>query len=198
LAASSIALSQPAPRHFAFRNDEVVQMFTLRADCGSCCGLCCIVPDQLTDQGFRFDKAAESPCRHLDGLHRCSIHTTRSIRGYAPCTAFDCFGAGQWITQELFGGARWTDSADLARRMFAAYRQWLPRFEAAALFEAALPHVCEADADVFRAKISALTTVGTTETSGATDALRLRRETLAMIRLAVRSKGTVLPSLPSS
>src|SRR5690242_16657290 len=116
-------------------------MSLFRADCSHCCGLCCVVPDLLAIQGFGVDKPAETPCIHLDGLHRCSIHATREAHGYAACKGFDCFGVGQWITQGLFGGARWSDSPDLAHRMFAAYRHWGPRFEAAALLEAALPHI---------------------------------------------------------
>ncbi len=167
-------------------------MATFRADCSSCCGLCCVVPDQLTLQGFPSDKPAEAPCRYLNGNHRCSIHATRPIHGYAACGGFDCFGAGQWITQSLFGGAHWTHSPDVARQMFAAYRHWVPRFEAAALLEAALPHVRD---DARRSLAALITTLTTDETPGylsPTDAGRLRRETLAVIRSALGNDADIL------
>ena len=116
----------------------------LRSDCGSCCGLCCVAPDQLSTQDFGADKPANTPCQHLDEHNRCRIHEVRSENGYGACQGFECFGAGQWITQHLFKGADWRDSEETADQMFAAYRQWLPRFEAAAMIETALPMVSDA------------------------------------------------------
>jgi hypothetical protein len=166
-------------------------MSKFRADCSSCCGLCCVVPDLLAVQGFRVDKPAETPCVHLSKVHRCSIHETRQFHGYSACKAFDCFGAGQWITQRVFGGAKWTDSADVANQMFTAYRHWVPRFAAAALIEAALPHVRD---DARCSLITMMTELSSGETAGhlnPTDAVRLRRETLAAIRSALRSDDEI-------
>ena len=95
-------------------------MSNFRADCSRCCGLCCIVPAQLAAQGFPADKAANLRCRHLDARNRCSIHATRDEYGYGACNAFDCYGAGQWVTQTLLANARWTDSPDIAERIAAA------------------------------------------------------------------------------
>jgi hypothetical protein len=161
-------------------------MSPFRADCSSCCGLCCVAPDLLAVQGFGVDKPAEKPCVHLNAHQRCSIHAARLIHGFAACEGFDCFGAGQWITQNLFGGAKWTDSPDLASRMFAAYRHWAPRFAAAALLEAALPYVRE-DARVPIARLMAELTCGETVAHlRLSDAARLRRETLALIRASLK------------
>jgi|SRR5271168_1639861 len=161
-------------------------MSRFRADCSRCCGLCCVVPGQLAVQGFRVDKSAETPCAHLDAGHRCSIHGSRQIHGYTACEGFDCFGAGQWITQSLFGGSQWTASRDHARQMFAAYRHWAPRFEAAALLEAALPHVRDDARSSLTAMMTALTSGERADLPRPTDAGRLRRETLALIRSALR------------
>jgi hypothetical protein len=156
-----------------------------RADCSNCCGLCCVVPDFLAVQGFRVDKPAETPCTHLNSLHRCSIHATREIHGYTACKGFDCFGVGQWITQYLFRGTRWADAPDLARQMFDAYRYWAPRFEAAALLEAALPYIrSEARCSII-IRMNALTTTAGAGDFVPTDARQLHRETLAMIRTAL-------------
>jgi hypothetical protein len=136
----------------------------------------------LVVQGFPIDKPAETPCTHLDGHHRCSIHATRQTHGYSVCGSFDCFGAGQWITQTLFAGARWADSPDLAREMFAAYRYWAPRFEAAALIEAALPHVRDDVRESLVTRMIGLTSRAAAESFCCMDGSRLRRETLATIR----------------
>lgn len=162
-------------------------MSNYRADCGSCCGLCCVVPDQLTVQGFPMNKPADTPCARLDESCRCSIHVTRAEHGYKVCQAFDCYGAGQWVTQRLFGGARWTDSPETASRMFAAYRYWAPRFEAAALIEAALPYVRDDARSSLAAIMTGLTSSEAPAHFDAGDAMQLRRETLAAIRSALES-----------
>lgn len=167
-------------------------MSSFRADCSRCCGLCCVVPTFLAVQGFRVDKPAETPCIHLNGQHRCSIHAARRVHGYVACEGFDCSGAGQWITQSLFGGARWSDSPDLARHMFAAYRHWAPKFEAAALLEAALPLVRSDARESLVAKIIALTNAESVGPLKPTDGSRLRRETLAAIRSALPINDTAV------
>jgi hypothetical protein len=156
-------------------------MSNFRADCSNCCGLCCIVPDQLATQGFPYDKPANTPCHRLDACNRCSIHARREEYGYGACKGYDCFGVGQWVTQELSAGASWRDSPEMADHMFAAYRYWAPRFEAAALLEAALPRVREDAKHLIAQRIHSLTTVGSVEFE-MPDAARLLRETIAMIR----------------
>jgi hypothetical protein len=167
-------------------------MSNFRADCSRCCGLCCVVPDLLAAQGFRVDKPSETPCVHLNDLHRCSIHATRQMHGYKACEGFDCFGVGQWITQNLFAGAHWTDSPDSARRMFDAYRHWAPRFEAAALLEAALSHVRDDARQSLVTRMTALTTLEAAGPVRPTDGGRLRRETLALIRSALPIDDTIV------
>jgi hypothetical protein len=76
-------------------------MSSFRADCSKCCGLCCVVPAFFTTQGFGVDKPADTVCPHLNGLQGCNIHGVRRIHGYKSCEDFDCFGAGQGITQRL-------------------------------------------------------------------------------------------------
>jgi hypothetical protein len=166
-------------------------MSLFRADCSNCCGLCCVVPDFLALQGFRVDKLAETPCTRLNSLHRFSIHATRELVGYAACKGFDCFGVGQWITQSLFKGASWTNAPDVARQMFDAYRHWAPRFEAAALLEAALPYVRADARSPIVARIEALTTAAPASDFGPIDARQLRRETIQMIRSALQADAEI-------
>lgn len=92
----------------------------LRADCSRCAGLCCIAPPFARSADFAFDKPAGTPCRHLADDFRCGIHDRLRDRGMPGCTVFDCFGAGQRITQQTFGGRTWRESPELAREQFAA------------------------------------------------------------------------------
>jgi hypothetical protein len=138
-------------------------------------------------QGFAADKPAEIPCVHLDDHHSCSIHARRRTLGFPACEGFDCFGTGQWVTQHLFGGANWLDSADLAGRMFAAYRHWLPRFRAAALIEAALPYVRDDARSALAGRMAELISDESLETFIGIDEPQLRLETLRLIRAALRA-----------
>ncbi|NUS17376.1 MAG: pentapeptide repeat-containing protein, partial [Streptomyces sp.] len=91
----------------------------LRADCGNCFGLCCVALAFTRSADFPRDKPAGEPCGHLDAGHRCGIHDRLRDRGYAGCTAYDCFGAGQKVSRHTFGGRGWRDAADGGRAMFA-------------------------------------------------------------------------------
>jgi hypothetical protein len=97
----------------------------LRADCSRCCGLCCTGPSFDATQGFGYDKPAHRPCRHLGRDDTCRIHPLRESRGFVACAGFDCFGAGQWVTQHLFQGSGWRTSPSRAASMFTAYRRFL-------------------------------------------------------------------------
>jgi hypothetical protein len=156
------------------------------SDCSHCCGLCCIVPAYLQQQGFPCDKPAHVPCRHLDSDARCGIHAQRRVRGFGACCSFDCHGAGQWITQALFAGGSWRDSPATARQMAAAWQYWLPRFKAAALLEAALPFVGDDARQTLRARIEELCDARADASRARSDQLALQRDTLALIRSLLR------------
>ncbi len=74
------------------------------------------------DKGARFghDKPAGRPCPNL-GRHLCTIHDALEDKGFSGCAAYDCLGAGQRVTQELFGGASWQDEPELMRPMIDAF-----------------------------------------------------------------------------
>ena len=92
----------------------------LRADCGSCFGLCCVALAFARSADFARDKRAGDPCGNLAEGHRCGIHTRLRESGYRGCTVYDCFGAGQKLSQVTFGGRDWRDAADGGAAMFAA------------------------------------------------------------------------------
>jgi hypothetical protein len=109
----------------------------LRADCARCSGLCCVQPAFDAEQGFGFDKPAGVPCSHLQADFHCGIHHRRGAGGFPACETFDCYGAGQWVTQELFSGRSWRSSHKLAEQMFDAFSRYRVVHELMAMLELA-------------------------------------------------------------
>src|SRR5215218_5714701 len=91
----------------------------LRADCANCAGLCCVAPAFAASADFAIDKPAGVACPNLGEDFRCGIHAQLRGRGFPGCTVFDCFGAGQRITQQTFGGRSWREAPELAAAQFA-------------------------------------------------------------------------------
>jgi hypothetical protein len=89
------------------------------ADCANCFGLCCVALAFAKSADFGFDKAAGDPCENLDGDYRCTIHPHLRERGFKGCTVFDCFGAGQKVSQHTFGGESWLTTPEVRADMFA-------------------------------------------------------------------------------
>jgi uncharacterized protein YjbI with pentapeptide repeats len=90
-------------------------------DCARCVGLCCVALPFRESHGFAFAKDAGEPCRHLDGDYGCSIHARLRESGMGGCTSYECFGAGQHVTQVLYAGATWRGRADGGAEMFAVF-----------------------------------------------------------------------------
>jgi hypothetical protein len=105
----------PDPSDLAARRRD------LRADCSRCAGLCCVAPAFAASADFAVDKPAGQPCRHLHGDFRCGIHDRLRPSGFPGCTVFDCFGAGQQLTQVTFGGRTWRETPELASAMFTTF-----------------------------------------------------------------------------
>ncbi|MFD5898721.1 MULTISPECIES: pentapeptide repeat-containing protein [unclassified Streptomyces] len=93
----------------------------LLADCGSCFGLCCVALPFAASTDFAVDKKAGQPCVNLRSDSRCGIHTRLREKGFQGCTVYDCFGAGQQVSQVTFGGRDWREDPATARRMFAVF-----------------------------------------------------------------------------
>lgn len=85
----------------------------LSADCSRCFGLCCVLLPFSARSGFGVDKASGTPCHHLDGADRCGIHATLREDGWVGCTVFDCFGAGQQVSQVTYAGVSWREHDNL-------------------------------------------------------------------------------------
>ena len=93
----------------------------LRADCGRCAALCCTAPAFAVSADFALDKPAGQPCPHLGAGFRCGIHGRLRAHGFPGCAVYDCFGAGQRVTQETFGGRDWQQAPAAAGEMFAVF-----------------------------------------------------------------------------
>ena len=94
---------------------------SLQADCESCFGLCCVVPAFAASADFAIDKDAGKACPNLQPDFRCGSHTRLRQQGFSGCAVYDCFGAGQKISQVTFGGLDWLGTPQSATRMFEVF-----------------------------------------------------------------------------
>lgn len=93
----------------------------LRANCADCFALCCTALGFQRSADFPIDKPAGTPCLNLADGFSCSIHDSLRARGFRGCTVFDCFGAGQYVSQILFGGTSWRERPDSSASMFSTF-----------------------------------------------------------------------------
>ena len=87
---------------------------SLVADCSQLlrrCAACCC--RSRAASGFGVDKPGGTPCPNLAGDDRCRIHATLREDGWPGCTVFDCFGAGQQVSQVTYGGVSWREQDNL-------------------------------------------------------------------------------------
>ncbi|CAM3715977.1 pentapeptide repeat-containing protein [Mesobacillus thioparans] len=93
----------------------------LTADCESCFGLCCVALPYAKSADFPVDKDIGSPCRNLQEDFRCGIHKQLRKKGYKGCTVYECFGAGQKVSQITYNGLDWRKQPDKAKEMFDVF-----------------------------------------------------------------------------
>ncbi|WP_347178614.1 pentapeptide repeat-containing protein [Streptomyces iconiensis] len=86
----------------------------LAGDCERCAGLCCVALPFTASADFAVNKAAGTPCGNLTADNRCGIHARLRESGFSGCSVYDCYGAGQRVSQR----------ADLTPgpRMFEVFR----------------------------------------------------------------------------
>ncbi|MET3806077.1 uncharacterized protein YjbI with pentapeptide repeats [Nakamurella sp. UYEF19] len=70
---------------------------------------------------FAVDKAAGEPCENLLNDFRCGIHPSLRTSGFAGCTVYDCFGAGQQVSQVTYGGSDWRAAPETSAEMFRVF-----------------------------------------------------------------------------
>lgn len=93
----------------------------LVADCGDCFGLCCVALPFAKSHDFAANKPAGTPCKNLRDDFRCGIHASLRDSGYPGCTVFDCFGAGQKVSQVTYEGVSWRERPGTAREMYDVF-----------------------------------------------------------------------------
>ena len=93
----------------------------LRADCENCFGLCCVALPYAKSADFAFDKDGGTPCSNLQSDYRCGIHENLRAKGYKGCTVYECFGAGQKVSQLTYDGNDWRNNPESAKEMFDVF-----------------------------------------------------------------------------
>lgn len=93
----------------------------LQSDCENCFGICCVALPYAQSADFSFDKEGGVPCRNLYSDHRCSIHEHLREKGFKGCVSYECFGAGQHVSQEIFKGNDWRANTELSKPMFDVF-----------------------------------------------------------------------------
>ncbi|MGO0062294.1 pentapeptide repeat-containing protein [Brevibacillus fluminis] len=93
----------------------------LVGDCENCFGLCCVALPFAASSDFAVDKHAGQPCTNLQADYRCGVHPRLRQIGFRGCTVYDCFGAGQTVSQSTFRGKDWRDHPDTAKQMFEVF-----------------------------------------------------------------------------
>ncbi|MBO1514093.1 pentapeptide repeat-containing protein [Metabacillus sp. BG109] len=93
----------------------------LTADCENCFGLCCVALPYAKSADFAFDKDGGTPCQNLQSNYRCGIHNKLRKKGFRGCAVYECFGAGQKVSQVTYDGNDWRDNPKLAKEMFDVF-----------------------------------------------------------------------------
>lgn len=93
----------------------------LHADCEHCFGLCCVALYFSASEGFPMDKELGEPCPNLQSDFRCCIHENLMEQTLKGCMAFECFGAGQKVSEVSFGGNDWRSVPQSSKQMFEVF-----------------------------------------------------------------------------
>lgn len=92
-----------------------------KSDCEQCFGLCCVALPYAISADFPINKDGGVPCRHLSTDHRCHIHHELKHKGFNGCVSYECFGAGQYVSQKMYDGQDWRNNPELSKEMFAVF-----------------------------------------------------------------------------
>ena len=104
-------------------------------------------------------------------------------QGFPGCASFDCYGAGQHVTQQLFGGRSWQESPELAAKMFSAYARQRALHEMQAMTQLALSRSAGDAAQLLQEVLARLVHLCEIDTD--IDAVALRRHVQQQIRSAL-------------
>lgn len=94
---------------------------SLKPNCENCFALCCVALPFTVSSDFAIDKHGGMPCPNLQSDLRCSIHSCLRTQGFKGCTVFECFGAGQKVSQVTFKGESWQKNHENRETMFEVF-----------------------------------------------------------------------------
>lgn len=167
----------------------------LASDCSRCFGLCCVALPFGRSSDFAFAKRADDPCHHLGASYGCTIHTTLRADGMTGCTVFECFGAGQRVSQETYDGVSWRERPEAATDMFAVFTRMRDLHELLVLLDDAGRHGhLVAEVTSLREQVAMLA-AGDADAVGSVDPFALRDvvgPVLREVSQRVRSAGADL------
>lgn len=92
-----------------------------RSECERCFGLCCVSLSYVKSADFAVTKDAGTPCPHLRPDFLCGIHNRLREVGFRGCVGYECFGAGQQVSQVTFAEKDWREHPELAPDMFRVF-----------------------------------------------------------------------------
>lgn len=102
-------------------NKQKLDLKQYASDCEHCYGLCCVALPYAKSADFAFSKDGGTPCQYLQGDYRCGIHSQLRERGLRGCTVYECFGAGQKVSQIIYKEKDWRTQPELAKEMFEVF-----------------------------------------------------------------------------
>ncbi len=102
-------------------NENTILLESLKPDCSKCSGLCCTALLFSEMDGFPESKAAGKPCMNLQKDFRCKIHRELEKNRMKGCIGYDCFGAGQQVTQSIYFGQTWQNVPEQAKEIFDVF-----------------------------------------------------------------------------
>lgn len=102
-------------------NENTISLQSLKSNCSQCSGLCCTALFFSKMDGFPENKQAGKPCFYLQKNFQCKIHGELEKRKMNGCIGYDCFGAGQQVTQSIYSGQTWQNTPGQAKEIFDVY-----------------------------------------------------------------------------
>lgn len=101
------------------KNDIKLNKYS--SDCENCFGLCCVALPFAKSADFPINKEGGTACKNLQKDFRCGIHNELRNKGFKGCTVYECFGAGQKVSNVTYKGSGWRDHPHLAKEMFDVF-----------------------------------------------------------------------------
>lgn len=93
----------------------------LNIDCEKCSGLCCVGLYCSKIDGFPEDKEANIPCKHLQSNFKCDIHSQLFKKNLKGCLTYECFGAGQKVTQMYGASGDWSTNSSQRKEIYEVF-----------------------------------------------------------------------------